>query len=383
MNYRKEIGALLKYLPLVLVLITFIAFLYQGAIMITDTMERNIDIATNSLRIVSIIGIIGSMMVLDQFNIMLMGKTSNFVEDFYEESGQDFAVKYSELFGDSIFIMIIFLAYFLYAYTRNVLFLNISHIVAIVYATSAIIKILAMHIEIKTYQGHAVYNKLSNPITIPVLVFLMQLLVVQKNLVGVIWRNLYSPQNEVPFILSLIAVLCYLLFTAYSYFSNIYCLIGFAFVKRNIKKIQGKINLLLEERQKREMNLRNATKRIDEQTETVGLIKSYKLILEYCGAQIKNYIQERLCAILYLIKFAELEITKRLKVLLEPKQIKINSIRFLGMIAVLELLSLNLILFLYLETDSPCLKFFELLSTVIIIPVLLSWLSELKVKKND
>jgi len=218
-----------------------------------------------------------------------------------------------------------------------------------------------MHIEIKTYQGHAVYNKLSNPITIPVLVFLMQLLVVQKNLVGVIWRNLYSPQNEVPFILSLIAVLCYLLFTAYSYFSNIYCLIGFAFVKRNIKKIQGKINLLLEERQKREMNLRNATKRIDEQTETVGLIKSYKLILEYCGAQIKNYIQERLCAILYLIKFAELEITKRLKVLLEPKQIKINSIRFLGMIAVLELLSLNLILFLYLETDSPCLKFFELL----------------------
>lgn len=38
------------------------------------------------------------------------------------------------------------------------------------------------------------------------------------------------------------------------------------------------------------------------------------------------------------------------------------------------------ILFIYLKSDSPTLKFFELVSTVIIIPILLSWLTGLKSK---
>lgn len=41
-----------------------------------------------------------------------------------------------------------------------------------------------------------------------------------------------------------------------------------------------------------------------------------------------------------------------------------------------------MILFIWLESDSLCLKFFELFSTVIIIPILLSWLAELKSKAN-
>lgn len=57
---------------------------------------------------------------------------------------------------------------------------------------------------------------------------------------------------------------------------------------------------------------------------------------------------------------------------------KDNTIRFCLLIAMTELLVVDFLLFIYLENDSPCLKFFELMSTVFIIPILLSWLMELK-----
>ena len=85
---------------------------------------------------------------------------------------------------------------------------------------------------------------------------------------------------------------------------------------------------------------------------------------------------------MYVLSFIRLEIIKHLNGLLEPERIKVNTIRFCGVTAVLELLALDMVLFIYLESNDPCLKFFELLSTVIIIPVLLSWLSELKSKKD-
>ena len=91
----------------------------------------------------------------------------------------------------------------------------------------------------------------------------------------------------------------------------------------------------------------------------------------------------RRCAVLYLLSLFNLKITKLFNDLLEPVRIRINSIRFCLITAVLELLSLDFILFICLESDSPTLKFFELVSTVIIIPILLSWLTGLKSKAEE
>lgn len=82
----------------------------------------------------------------------------------------------------------------------------------------------------------------------------------------------------------------------------------------------------------------------------------------------------------YLLLSLKCRVTNRLSNLLNIEILKINYIRFSLIIIMLELLSLNFILFIFLKSDDPCLKFFELLSTVIIIPILLSWLAELKSK---
>ena len=72
------------------------------------------------------------------------------------------------------------------------------------------------------------------------------------------------------------------------------------------------------------------------------------------------------------------KMTKLFGSLLKPSRIRLNTIRFCLLGAMMELLVVDFLLFIYLKSDSPCLKFFELMSTVFIIPILLSWLMELK-----
>ena len=93
--------------------------------------------------------------------------------------------------------------------------------------------------------------------------------------------------------------------------------------------------------------------------------KKVGLIVPFLILHIKTYVQGRFYVASYLLSLLNFKITKRLCGLLEPDRIRINDIRFCLITTVLELLSLDFILFIYLESDSPCLKFFELLSTVV------------------
>ena len=90
------------------------------------------------------------------------------------------------------------------------------------------------------------------------------------------------------------------------------------------------------------------------------------------------YLQGRICAVKYLFALFNFRMTKLLGGLLRPLRIKVNCIRFCLLTVIAELLTVDFLLFVYLESNSPCLKFFELISTVCIIPILLSWLMELK-----
>ena len=153
-------------------------------------------------------------------------------------------------------------------------------------------------------------------------------------------------------------------------------------MRKDPNMIQKEIEHLQGEEKKREEDLRQATKYVDEQAEKVRFLKKIGLIVRFCFIHYKTYIQDRYYSAVYLLSFAKYKITKRFNGLLHPERIRINGIRFWWITAVWELLALDLLLFIYLDGDDPCLKFFELLSTVIIIPVLLSWLAELKAKKE-
>ena len=159
-------------------------------------------------------------------------------------------------------------------------------------------------------------------------------------------------------------------------------MIGFHYLKKDSSKIKKTISDLQEGEKIRENGLRGAATYVDERAEQVSFIRKIGLLIWYRIVHIKAYIENVYYASVYLLAFANLKITKSLSGLLKPERIKINGIRFCCILAVLELLTLDLLLFICLESDDPCLKFFELLSTVIIIPILLSWLSELKAKKE-
>lgn len=380
MKSRNTFGAIVKYAPFIGMLIVYILPLWRG-VATAEGIDRNIHIWTNALCISAILGEIGSLLVIDRLNLLLTGKTPDIVNDILDESSQDVAVMYNGIIASTFMLTAIMGFYILYAYTQKRLFLAISTIVATILSIGTAIYILAAYVKIRSEQPN-LFSKLSNPVFLPVLICLIQLLVTRKKLVGFIYRNIYEPQSDIYLIAALVVVLCYFLTVAFCHYSNLYCLLGFVFLRKDPNMIQKEIEHLQGEEKKREEDLRQATKYVDEQAEKVRFLKKIGLIVRFCFIHYKTYIQDRYYSAVYLLSFAKYKITKRFNGLLHPERIRINGIRFCWITAVWELLALDLLLFIYLDGDDPCLKFFELLSTVIIIPVLLSWLAELKAKKE-
>lgn len=128
--------------------------------------------------------------------------------------------------------------------------------------------------------------------------------------------------------------------------------------------------------------MRKKVEQIDKEDAYATTIQSFRLCCSFLYIQLKTYILDKIYSAFILLLLINLKTTKCFKNMLKSKQIRLNNIRFCCIAAVFELLSLDLLLFIYLESDNPCLKFFELMSTVVIIPILLSWLSELKSEKT-
>ncbi len=384
MTYRKIIGSALKYLPFLGLLALNIYSLYQGMTTITDQTSRNIRIWTNALQISAIVGEIGSLLVIDRFNLLLSGKTPNFVQDILEDSGQDVSVTYNGMIVSSILVSAIFILYIVYITTGIHLFSNVAITLAVLWSISTVVYFLAGYLKVKHTFPESIFSKLSNPVFVPTIVCMIQILITQKNRVGYIYHNICNPENDFFLSLALVIILCYFLAVSFCHFSNIYCLIGFWFIKRDTVKIQRKIDLLQKKEENQEILLRHVTQDIDDEAKQTRAIQKIGLVFRFFLIHIKTYAYGRLHAISYLLSLFNLQITRLFNNLLEPDRIKTNGIRFCLITAVLELLSLDFILFIYFENNSPSLKFFELVSTVIIIPILLSWLTELKSKaKKD
>ena len=107
---------------------------------------------------------------------------------------------------------------------------------------------------------------------------MIQILILTTDLVNFVCRNIYQPKSDVYLILTIIVVLCYFLIVAFCHFSNIYCLIGFEFIKRDVNKIQHKIEYLQEKEEEFEDVLRKATKYVDEKSEQGGFIKGTVIV---------------------------------------------------------------------------------------------------------
>ena len=383
MAYRKIIDIFVKYLLLILMLVLHICSLYDGVVTIIDKMNRNIHIWTNVLIISAIICGISNLLIVDLLTILKTGKTLNIIQDIEEESSQNIAVMYNGLVAGSLFLIIACTLSIIHMATGLRLFSKMLVILSTLGAISSIVYILAGYFKIKYKYIQSIHSNIPDQVVFPVIICIIQLLITQNDWVGYIYRSIYRPSSNFLLTLVLIIVLCYFFTVIFCYFSNIYFLLGFLFFKRDLNRIQRKIDYIQEKEEKYETILRESAQAVDEKSEQYNCIQKIGLAISFCIIHIKIYLQRRICSARYLLSLLNFRITKRFRGLLEPERIRINSIRFCLVTAVLELLSLNLILFIYLESDNPCLKFFELLSTVIIIPILLSWLGELKLKSTE
>lgn len=352
--------------------------MYRDKTTIEDTLERSIQMWKNVLTFSAIIGEAGGLIVVNRFNVLLTGTTPNIIRDLREENSLDFAVMYNGICASGIFLAVLFALNLLYLYTKIHLFSTICSIFAIIWAISTIIYLFAGYLKIRQTTTLSLFSKFSNPALLPTIISMIQLVITRPKLVSFVYRNIYIPQSETILTLVLIIVLVYFLASAFCHFSNIYCLIGFQFIIRNPEKIQNKIDCLQRQEDQREDFLRLATKKLDAEAKQCSCVKKFLLGIRYIGIHFKVYIQGRICAVKYLFALFNFRMTKLLGGLLRPSRIKVNCIRFCLLTVIAELLTEDFLLFVYLESSSPCLKFFELISTVCIIPILLSWLMELK-----
>lgn len=368
----------MMYLPLIAFLALAVYSLCYGAATISDGMERRIRIWKDALMASAILGELGSLMVINRFNLLLSGETPDLVRDLHEKSGPELSVMYNGLIVYAVFMPVLLAVNLLYIHTQTRVFMILATAPAVLWGISTIVYLFAMYLRIRQMQPQSLGFRFSNPVLLPAVISMLQILITQNRWVSSVYRSIYAPQSEWILTLDLILTMLYFLAAAYCHFSNLYCLLGFCFLKRDPDLLRKKLDELQAQEDRRELELHRMATELDREAEESGLLKRAFLAARFIANHVRIYVQGRACAAGYLLTVLRLEMTKRLGALLEPERLRINAIRFFLFAAMLELLTVDFLLFIYLEGSSPCLKFFELISTVFIIPVLLSWLLELK-----
>ena len=267
MACRKLIGILTKYLPFIGLLALLIFSLYNGAITITDEVSRNIHIWTDALMISAVVSEIGNLLVLDWLVLLTTGKAPDIVQDIWEKSSQDISAMYNGIVVSSLFVTIIFVLNLIYITTGKYVFASLSVVLVTLCTIGTIVYIFAGYLKIKYMHQQHIFSKLSGHAILPAIINMIQLLITRKSWVGYIYQSIYKPANDVVLTLGLIILMCYFLAVTFCYFSIIYCLIGFAFFKRDPNRIQEKIDCIQEKEEKQEILLRQTTKDIDEMGE--------------------------------------------------------------------------------------------------------------------
>ena len=157
---------------------------------------------------------------------------------------------------------------------------------------------------------------------------------------------------------------------------------AFFFLKKDPKQTEDKLLAVKNRAQRREETLREKTRHVDERAPQVGHLERCTLAGALMGCHIREFYRQYGDSLRYLLLRGSLHITMRCRNLLDAERIWTNTIRFCESAAVLELLILDMVLFIFLGSDDACSRFFELLSTVIIIPILLSSMERLKENKR-
>lgn len=382
MRLLKILKASILYILLIVPLILQFVSLFRNIAAMTDDLDCMTRIWTDLLSITVLIGAISSMFVLSKFSKLATGRALNITDDIRELDSSDISVSYYGFYITPLLFGIQALLLTLYVKTGMEIFLVCLKVFVLLYGLNVIVRILAMYLQYRQKSVPGTLSEFLEPVVLPTIICLLLLFSTNTKTVGFVYRNTQFPESTFSLILALILLLLYLLAVLFCYFVNTYLITAFIFLKKDPDILQANINGVEKKQRNREQFLRQIAQTVDNEGAQAGIIRFCLLAAGFLGSQVKAYAQELSYALQYLWWLALMRITIRFHGLLDPERIRTNSIRFCEVAAVLELLILDMALFVYLGSDDPCSRFFELLSTVIIIPILLSSLGELKSKSK-
>ena len=188
MTYGRVAGLMIKYLPFLGILALKIYSLYHGVTTIADEANRNVRIWTDALVICAIVGEVGNLLVIDRFNLLLSGKTPNFAQDVLEDDSQDVSVTYNGMIVSSLFIPALVILYYIYIVTEIQLLLSVVTILAVLWAVCTVTYILAGYLKVKYTFQKSIFSELSNPVFVPAIICMTQILITQENWVGYVYH---------------------------------------------------------------------------------------------------------------------------------------------------------------------------------------------------
>lgn len=383
MKSREIFGGVMKYSLFIALISLQILSIYTAVINRSDETEFAVRIWKSALSINATVGLMGNLFAMDCLSKLVTGRPQNFLVDFIEKDSKEISVSYNGFVVISLFLPVMVISMYLYIRTNMRLFLICSYTLAIATSVSFLVRMLALYFQSKRKSEKTFLSQLLNPLILPSVICFFLLMVTNAKTVDFVYRNLLTSASTVFRILALIIVLCYIPAVAFCHYSNLYCITAFTFIRKDPKKAQVELDAVEKKNTEREASLRQIAEYLDETALKVGFFKKIGLTMHFLSTHIRAYWKENVYAMSYLLLCGKLKITQRLGRLLDEDRIKTHMIRFCEITVVLELLALNILLFIYLEDNDPCSRFFELLSTVIIIPILLSSLSNLKVNKVE
>lgn len=344
--------------------------LYQDITCIDNSFERTVYMLAHILQLLLIVSQISSLMILNLFSKLLIGYKISLISDFIEKDSREINISYNGIIS---IIIICIISFLLLQYN----FIFILIIVLIEFGVGT----LTQYLQQKAQSYNDNLSQSLNIFILPAVVPSVLIPLTNTSIIEYVYKILSVHNNTISLILTISGMLCFLLIVAVEAFFNFYYLIGIMFYSKSFDKTDEKILKLNDKNTKRREKMYIDIGIIDNMAEKGGFYK--KIVLFFCliDIHLTNYLEEKWYQILYLWWYFYQWLLIQLCDCLDINHIKNNAIRFCEIVAVIELLSLNMILFVYLGSDDPCSRFFELLSTVVVIPILLSSLAELKTKK--
>ena len=379
MNSRTTMGIMLKYLPYVGFACMTAYFFYKKIISPNED-DSFVYVLRYGLLLLTEIALIGNLIVLDAITYSAIGKIQNFLNDIKDEDSKSFSESYNGLISLEFGSTCITILFILYVLTDMRLFLKICYIIMAIFAVTSIVGIITSYLESKSKDSSNIFSKMIELDFFPTIILIGLLMLTNNTTVRFVYENIYSPDNNASLIFSLLIVLCYIPAILFCYFLCIYNLLGLYFRNKDLAEIRFYLDYAKGKNYFLKKELKEATEYVDSQFEECDFKTECWLNVYYHYVHLKVYFLGKVNSAKYLTYVLYFNLAKKMSVILTYERTKTNIIRFVEIIVAVELLVLNMVLFIKLGGDNPCSRFFELISTVIIIPIILTSLGNLKKK---